>query len=118
MGERTPETASGKAVRSARSRKAFPPTIGSSVGNQEKGISHGQSDDVGRRTGRDYSHLLALIRRSGLLTIVAGAYMFVLPFVHPSDAVGHQSVAWVPVHLLYFTAQTVILLVLVGIFAP
>src|SRR5215208_2150845 len=111
MGERTPETASGKAVRSARSRKAIPPTIGSSVGNQEKGISHGQSDDVGRRTGRDYSHLLALIRRSGLLTIVAGAYMFVLPFVH-------QSVAWVPVHLLYFTAQTVILLVLVGIFAP
>jgi hypothetical protein len=44
--------------------------------------------------------------------------MFVLPFVHPSDAVGHQSAAWVPVHLLYFAVHTVILLVLVGIFAP
>lgn len=60
---------------------------------------------------------IALIRRSGLLAIAAGAYMVVLPFVHPSDAAGVQSAAWVPVHLLYFAALTVILLVLVGIFA-
>lgn len=33
----------------------------------------------------------ALIRRSGLLAVGAGAYMFVLPFVHPSDDVGVQA---------------------------
>jgi hypothetical protein len=60
---------------------------------------------------------LALVRRSGLLGIAAGISMFLLPFVHPSDDVGPQSAAWVPVHLLYFAALTVILLVLVGIFA-
>ena len=58
-----------------------------------------------------------LVRRSGLLGIAAGGYMVVLPFVHPSDDVGHQSTAWVPVHLLYFAALTVVLLVLVGILA-
>lgn len=57
------------------------------------------------------------IRWSGLLAIVAGAYMLLLPFVHPSDEVGVRSAAWVPVHLLYFAALTIILLVLVGIFA-
>src|SRR5918992_3301139 len=60
---------------------------------------------------------MALVRRSGLLAMAAGAYMIVLPFVHPSDDVGVQSVAWVPVHLLYFAALTIILLALVGIFA-
>src|SRR5918993_331979 len=60
---------------------------------------------------------MALVRRSGLLAMAAGANMIVLPFVHPSDDVGVQSVAWVPVHLLYFAALTVILLALVGIFA-
>lgn len=60
---------------------------------------------------------MVLIRRSGLLAIAAGAYMVVLPFVHPSDGVGVQSAAWVPVHLVYFAALTVILLALVGIFA-
>ena len=59
----------------------------------------------------------ASIRWSGLLAIVAGAYMLLLPFVHPSDEVGVRSAAWVPVHLLYFAALTIILLVLVGIFA-
>ncbi len=58
-----------------------------------------------------------LIRRSGLLAIAAGAYMVVLPFVHPSEDVGVHSAAWVPVHLLYFAALTGILLVLVGAFA-
>ena len=59
----------------------------------------------------------ASIRWSGLLAIVAGAYMLLLPFVHPSDEVGVRSAAWVPVHLLYFAALTITLLVLVGIFA-
>jgi hypothetical protein len=59
----------------------------------------------------------ALIRRSGLLAVGAGAYVVVLPFVHPSDDVGVQSAAWVPVHLLYFAALAVVLLVLVGILA-
>jgi hypothetical protein len=43
--------------------------------------------------------------------------MVVLPFVHPGDEVGVQSAAWVPVHLLYFGALAVTLLVLVGTFA-
>jgi hypothetical protein len=60
---------------------------------------------------------MALIRRSGILAMAAGVYMVVLPFVHPSDDIGVQSAAWVPVHLLYFAALTVILLALVGIFA-
>jgi hypothetical protein len=57
----------------------------------------------------------ALIRRSGLLAVGAGAYMVVLPFLHPSDDAGTQSAAWVPVHLLYLAALAVMLLVLVGI---
>src|SRR3712207_4278145 len=60
---------------------------------------------------------MALVRWSGLLAIAAGAYMLLLPFVHPSDDVGMQSAAWVPVHLLYFAALTVVLLALVGILA-
>jgi len=59
----------------------------------------------------------ALIRQSGLLAVGAGAYMVVLPFVHPSDDVGVRSAAWVPVHVLYFAALALMLLVLVGIFA-
>jgi len=55
------------------------------------------------------------IRWSGLLAIMAGAYMLLLPFVHPSDEVGVRSAAWVPVHLLYFAALTLILLILVGL---
>jgi len=43
--------------------------------------------------------------------------MVVLPFVHPGDEVGVQSAAWVPVHLLYFGALAVTLLVLVGTLA-
>ena len=43
--------------------------------------------------------------------------MVVLPCVHPSDEVGVRSAAWVPVHLLYFAALAVVLLVLVGILA-
>ena len=58
--------------------------------------------------------LTALIRRSGLLAIAAGAYVVLLPFLHPENP---QSAAWVPVHLLYFAALTVVLLVLVGILA-
>lgn len=60
---------------------------------------------------------MALIRRSGLLAIGAGAYMVLLPFLHPSDDVGVRSAAWVPVHVLYFGALAVTLLVLVGILA-
>jgi hypothetical protein len=56
----------------------------------------------------------ALIRRSGLLAVASGAYMVLVPFVHPESP---QSAAWVPVHLLYFAALTVTLLALVGIFA-
>jgi len=55
----------------------------------------------------------ALVRASGLLAIAAGSYMVLVPFVHPESP---QSPAWVPVHLLYFSALTVILLALVGIF--
>lgn len=57
----------------------------------------------------------ALVRHSGLLAIVAGAYTVVLPFIHPTDDVGIESAAWVPVHLLYFAALILTLLVLVGI---
>ncbi len=56
----------------------------------------------------------ALLRRSGLLAVAAGACMVLLPFVHPESP---QSAAWVPVHLLYYAALTVVLLVLGGIFA-
>lgn len=59
----------------------------------------------------------ALARWSGLLAIAAGAYMVLLPFVHPSDAVGTRSAAWVPVHLGYFAALIAVQLALVGIFA-
>jgi hypothetical protein len=59
---------------------------------------------------------MALIRSSGLLAIGAGAYMVLLPFLHPSDEVGVRSAAWVPVHLLYFAALAITLLVLVAIF--
>ena len=74
------------------------------------------SSPIEQREARRISPM-ALIRRSGLLAIAAGAYMIVLPFVHPSDDVGVQSAAWLPVHLLYFAALMVILLALVGIFA-
>ncbi len=56
----------------------------------------------------------ALLRRSWLLAIAAGAYMVLAPFVHPESP---QSAAWVPVHLLGFAALAVIQLALVGIFA-
>ncbi len=56
----------------------------------------------------------ALVRRSGLLAIAAGACLIMVPFLHPQSS---ESAAWVPVHLLYFAALTVILLALVGIFA-
>jgi hypothetical protein len=56
----------------------------------------------------------ALIQRSGLLAVAAGASMVVTPFVHPGSP---QSAAWVPVHLLYFATLMAIQLVLVGIFA-
>ena len=69
---------------------------------------------AGREEPRRISSTAALIRRSGLLAIAAGGYMVVLPFVHPESP---QSAAWVPVHLLYFAALTVVLLVLVGILA-
>jgi len=35
----------------------------------------------------------ASIRWGGLLAIVAGAYMLLLPFVHPSDEIGVRSAA-------------------------
>ena len=85
----------------------------------EKGYNHEQRamrSPIEQREARRISPM-ALVRRSGLLAMAAGAYMVVLPFVHPSDDVGVQSVAWVPVHLLYFAALTIILLALVGIFA-
>ena len=69
---------------------------------------------AGQEEPRRISPTTALIRRSGLLAIAAGGYMVVLPFVHPESP---QSAAWVPVHLLYFAALTVVLLVLVGILA-
>jgi hypothetical protein len=37
--------------------------------------------------------LEASIRWGGLLAIVAGAYMLLLPFVHPSDEIGVRSAA-------------------------
>jgi hypothetical protein len=58
-----------------------------------------------------------LIRRSGLLAIAAGAYLIILPFIHPSDEVGIRSAAWVPVHLGYFAALILQLMGLIGIFA-
>lgn len=56
----------------------------------------------------------ALIRRSGLLAIAAGASTILAPLVHPES---QQSAAWVPVHLLHFATLVVVLLVLVGVFA-
>lgn len=56
-----------------------------------------------------------LSRRIGLLTVGAGAYLALLPFVHPADAVGMRSPAWVPVHLLYFAALAIILLALTAL---
>lgn len=82
-------------------------------------FNHGQRamrSSIEQKEARHIS-LMALIRRSGILAMAAGAYMVVLPLVHPSDDIGVQSAAWVPVHLLYFAALTLILLVLVGIFA-
>jgi len=55
----------------------------------------------------------ALVRRTGLLAIAAGASIFLTPFLHPDDP---RSAAWVPVHLLYFATLVAVLLVLVGIF--
>jgi hypothetical protein len=57
---------------------------------------------------------MAYVRRGGLLAVVGGASMVVMPFVHPESP---QSAAWVPVHLAYFATLMVILLGLVGIFA-
>jgi hypothetical protein len=56
----------------------------------------------------------ALIRRSGLLAVAAGASMALVPLVHPESP---QSAAWVPVHVLYFATLMVILLALIGVFA-
>lgn len=57
---------------------------------------------------------MALVRRSGLLAIAAGASTVLAPLVHPESP---QSAAWVPTHLLHFATLVVILLVLVGILA-
>lgn len=67
---------------------------------------------IGQREARRISPT-ALIRWSGLLAIVAGLSMILVPFVHPENP---QSAAWVPVHLLYFATLMAIQLVLVGIF--
>jgi hypothetical protein len=56
---------------------------------------------------------MAYVRRGGLLAVVGGASMVVVPFVHPESP---QSAAWVPMHLAYFATLMVILLGLVGIF--
>jgi hypothetical protein len=57
---------------------------------------------------------MALIWRSGLLAVASGAFMVLVPFLHPESP---QSATWVPMHLAYFATLVVILLVLVGIFA-
>jgi hypothetical protein len=57
---------------------------------------------------------MALVRSSGLLAAAAGAFMVLVPFIHPESP---QSAAWVPMHLAYFATLVVILLGLVGIFA-
>ena len=53
-----------------------------------------------------------LIRWNGLLAIGAGAILILSPLVHPSSP---QSAAWVPMHLLFFTALIATLLALFGI---
>ncbi len=58
----------------------------------------------------------ALIRSSGVLAVISGAYLFILPFIHPNDDHGNEHASWVPVHLLYFFALMLLMLVLVGIF--
>ena len=55
----------------------------------------------------------ALVRRSGLLAIAAGASMVLAPLVHPESP---QSAAWVPVHAVHFATLVAVLLVLMGIF--
>ena len=56
----------------------------------------------------------ALVGRTGLVAMAAGASVFLAPFLHPADP---QSAAWVPVHMLYFVSLVAVLLVLVGAFA-
>ncbi len=56
----------------------------------------------------------ALVGRTGLLAMAAGASVFLAPFLHPADP---QSAAWVPAHMLYFVSLVAVLLVLVGAFA-
>ena len=56
----------------------------------------------------------ALVRQTGLLSMAAGASIFLAPVLHPEDP---GSAAWVPVHLLYFVTLIAVLLVLVGAFA-
>src|SRR5918997_5766360 len=53
-----------------------------------------------------------LVRWNGLLAIGAGAILILSPLVHPSSP---QSAAWVPMHLLFFTALIATLLALFGI---
>jgi hypothetical protein len=57
---------------------------------------------------------MAYVRRGGLLAVVGGASMVLVPFLHPESP---QSASWVPMHLAYFATLMVILLGLVGIFA-
>lgn len=72
--------------------------------------------EIASPAGREEGHGTspgALVRRTGLLAVVAGASIFLTPFLHPDDP---RNAAWVPVHLLYFATLIAVLLVLVGIF--
>lgn len=59
----------------------------------------------------------ALVRWSGMASLVAAVTTIVVPFVHPGDDVGTDSSWWVPVHIVYFLGLMLMQLGLVGILA-
>ena len=60
----------------------------------------------------------ALIRWSGLPTILAGVLIALFPFLHPPhDPEGYRSAAWAPVHLMPYIGLVLALLGLMGLFA-
>jgi hypothetical protein len=60
----------------------------------------------------------ALIRASGVPTIVGGVFFALFPFLHPNhDAAGYTSAAWVPVHMMPNVGAILVLFGLMGLLA-
>lgn len=68
--------------------------------------------------GRESLSPSALIRASGLATIVGGTLFALFPLLHPEhDAAGYTSAMWVPAHMLPNVGAILILFGLVGLLA-